>query len=349
MRKIVLGLVAATAVAAPIAFTASAANADVALDASGKGFIGKGAVQSAYGYSNGTMQTAVERGFAFRAEQPTSQPVAQSATQSGSQTGTQTGTESATQVGTQSATRVVSQDLSCTYTNGSDKNTKYFHREGVRGGERTGTRDGSRVGTREGVRDVERDGIRTGIRAGSLTGTLSADLNVTNKKTGQYTGFNLNGWTSSPAYTPAATMWNDSASFDAWEFGDWSFGAYSFTGGYGFGEYSFPDAYMWEPDAGIEWGDWVAAPGENPADCDRSQNADKITYYDSVVTDGTMTDGAITDGDITVNGVEDGAITDGTITEGRTEYGAQYPTGDRIPGTMSKVVVTDYRPISKTL
>jgi hypothetical protein len=52
MRKIILGLVAATAIAAPLAL-ASSANADVAVD-NGVGFVGKGDVQTALGGINDT-------------------------------------------------------------------------------------------------------------------------------------------------------------------------------------------------------------------------------------------------------------------------------------------------------
>jgi hypothetical protein len=69
---------------------------------------------------------------------------------------------------------------------------------------------------------------------------------------------------------------------------------------------------------GTEWGEWDAAPGENPDDCLRSQNADKITAISNVITPGAITDGAIADG-----AIEDGAISeDGAITEGDIAYGA---------------------------
>jgi hypothetical protein len=69
-------------------------------------------------------------------------------------------------------------------------------------------------------------------------------------------------------------------------------------------------------------GKWDALPGENPDDCLRSENADKITQVDNVITDGAITDGAVTDG-----AIEDGAITRGDTaecetTEGDVAYGA---------------------------
>src|SRR4051812_33597148 len=50
MRKIILGLVAATAIATPLV-AATAANATVAVD-NGIGFVGKGDIQTALGYKN---------------------------------------------------------------------------------------------------------------------------------------------------------------------------------------------------------------------------------------------------------------------------------------------------------
>jgi hypothetical protein len=168
------------------------------------------------------------------------------------------------------------QDLTCTYTNGSDKNTKYFHRDGERDGSRTGTREGTRTSTREGTRTAERDGTRTGSQSGKQVGSIATDLNVTDKKTGQYTGFNLKGFTGTPVYSPVGEQVWDAPSFDTWEFGPYNFGAYTFgaaqfTGGYSFGDYTFA------PDTTTAWGEWDAAPGENPADCLRSEKADHIT------------------------------------------------------------------------
>jgi hypothetical protein len=124
-----------------------------------------------------------------------------------------------------------------------------------------------------------------------------------------------------------APVWNTPAYSD-WDFGAWSFGAYQFSGDYKFdGAYDF-GAYTFEPAADAEWGEWDAAPGENPDDCLRSQNADKITEISNVVTDGAVTDGAITDG----------AITDGAITEGDVSYGAT-ASGDVTANGTAKVFV----------
>jgi hypothetical protein len=62
MKKIILGLVAAATVAAPIALTAGSASALVNVT-DGVGFVGKGDVQNALGYANdAAIQTAVKNG-----------------------------------------------------------------------------------------------------------------------------------------------------------------------------------------------------------------------------------------------------------------------------------------------
>ena len=140
MRKIILGLTAAAAIAAPVALAGSASAATI--DAAGRGFVGKGEVQSVFAMNNSALQKAVDNDeFKFTAKQPTAQPLSQSVAKTGTQVGTQSGTESAVQTGTQSGTRVVSQDLTCEFTNGNG--TQTFHRDGVREGDRTGSREGS--------------------------------------------------------------------------------------------------------------------------------------------------------------------------------------------------------------
>jgi flagellar biosynthesis/type III secretory pathway protein FliH len=335
MRKLMILGASLAALAVP-----AAAIAGVTVNADGTGFVGKGDVQTALGYNNSALQKAVEaKSLKFTAEQPTSRSLTQSVSQSGSQSGTQTGVQSGTQTGAQSATQVVSQDLTCTFTNGNG--TKTFHRDGVRDGERTGTREGSRIGTREGVRDGERDGTRAGTQRGTQTGSLAYDLDVEARKANQYTGFILKGWKGQPSYTETgAPVWNDPA-FGGWEFGDWNFGGYQFDGdyqfdgGYDFGVWTESD---FEPVSGAEWGEWDAAPGENPDDCLRSQNADKITAISNVITPGEITDGEVTDGAITDGAITDGAITEGGITEGSIAYGAS-TSGAVTPNGPAKVFV----------
>lgn len=296
----------------------TAAMASVTIDATGKGFVGKGDVQSALGYNNAALQKAVDaKSLVFTAVQPTSQALSQDVSQSGKQVGTQIGVQSGTQTGTQAGTLSMSQDLVCTFTNGSG--TKTFHRDGVRDGERTGIREGSRIGTREGGRDGDRDGTRKGIQAGTQTGSLAYALDVEARKATQYTGFILKGWSGVPSYTATgAPVWNAPA-FGGWEFGDWHFGDYTF------GDYQFAGDYTFEPVTGTEWGEWDALPGENPDDCLRSQNADKITQISNDITAGAVTDGVVTDGAIADGVVPDGAIADGEITEGDIAYGTITP------------------------
>ena len=129
----------------------------------------------------------------------------------------------------------VSQDLTCTFTNGNG--TKTFHRDGVREGDREGDRTGSREGNRNGIRTGERDGTRTGSQSGSQSGSLAAGIDAKARKTGQWTGWNVTGWTTTPAYsTTGAPVWQDpSYAEDAWGFDpEYTFGDYAFDTGYTF-------------------------------------------------------------------------------------------------------------------
>jgi hypothetical protein len=303
---------------AGIAFFAcsTSASASVTIDSAGKGFVGKGDVQTALGYNNVALQKAVDgKTLVFTAKVPTSQALSQAAEQTATQAGTQAGTQTAVQTVTQAGTQTVSQDLTCTYTNGNG--TKVFHRDGVRDGDRTGTREGTREGARDGIRTGERDGVRSGTQYGTQTGSVSYGLDVEARKNSQYTGFILNGWTGTPAYaSTGAPVWVDPPAFGDWTFGDYAFGAYQF-GDYAFGAYQFGD-YAYEPISDTEWGAWDALPGENPDDCLRSQNADKITQISNVISEGTTTDGAITEGIVMPGAISNGIVTDGAISEGLT-------------------------------
>jgi hypothetical protein len=173
------------AVLAGIAFvaTATAASASVTVNDAGKGFIGKGDVQTVLGYNNAALQKAVDgKTLLFTAQVPTAQALTQSVSQDATQSGVQAATQTATQTATQAGTQAVSQELTCTYTNGNG--TKTFHRDGDRDGTRAGTATGSRAGSREGIRAADRDGIRTGVQSGVQTGTTSYDLDVEARKNG---------------------------------------------------------------------------------------------------------------------------------------------------------------------
>ena len=335
---------AATAALGAIALFATATGASAATVTNGTGFIGKGEVQSAFTMNNSALQKAVDaNAFTFRAEQPTTQSLSQAVTQAGTQDGSQAGTQDVTQHAIQSATQVVSQDLTCTFTNGNG--TKVFHRDGVRDGSRDGSRNGSREGVRTGTRTGERDGTRTGTQAGTQSGSLAADIDAKARKTGQWTGWNVNGWKVAPTYTQVGgPQWN-APGYGDWDFevvdAEYSFGAYTF-GDANFGDavYIFAPDYTFEPVTGAEWGEWDALPGENPDDCLRSQNADHITQISNVVTPGTITDGDITDGDITDGATHDGDITDGAIHEGTVTPIDPVSTGTVTTSGLSKVFVT---------
>jgi hypothetical protein len=327
-KGLALAVLGGAVISAPL-LTIGSAHAYTA-DAAGKGFVGKGEVQSAFGMNNATMQKAVDgKKFTFSGVQTTAQAMVQDVIQSGTQSGTQAATQVGTQSATQSATQVISQDLTCTYTNGNG--TKTFHRDGVRDGDREGSRTTSREATRSTSRNAVREGERSGSRAGSQSGSISSELAYDNKHTGQYTGFFLRGLhvtgTSTGATAWDAPEYGDWASTGTWSYGDWSsFGEWA-PGDYAWGDYTF------EGDAGVEWGDWDAAAGENPADCLRAENSDKITAISNVITPGTVTDGAITEGDIVA-----GAITEAGVTEdGYTEGNVRFIDPARTDGPVTKV------------
>ena len=216
-----IGASAAIAAVALIA-TATAANA-ATLNPDGTGFVGKGEVQSAYGLNNRAIQKIIdanEKAFTFTSSQPATQSL----------------TSTASQVVTEHATQTAHRVLSCTVTVGGVKNPRVFEADGTRDGIKTGSREGN----------------RTGDRVGTLDGTLAASIDAKARKTGQWTGWNLKGFTSGPSFTATGAEY-----FDAPEYGD-----PSFTGGYAFGD--------------VEWSGWQAEPGTNPADCLRNDNGAEI-------------------------------------------------------------------------
>jgi len=228
MRKIIMTVSLAAATLGSAALLATPASASVT-----DTFIGKGDVQTAFNLNNAKMQAAVGtdgKGVTFTSSQPATQSL----------------TSSASQVVTEHATQSAHRVLSCTVTVGGVKNPRVF--------EADGTRDGVKVGSRE--------GSRTGSRTGSLDGVLNASIATDARKTGQWTGWNITGFLSGPAFTPTGVE-----SFDAPEYG-----TASFTGEYAFGD--------------TEWSGWVAEPGTNPADCLRNDNGAEITDLNDVTTYG---------------------------------------------------------------
>jgi hypothetical protein len=176
MRKVIIGIMAV----AMLAIIPAAASASVTYDAAtGKGFVGKGDVQTAYGWNNAALQ-ANAAGVTFAFSQPIEQSVSQDATQSL----------------TQSVTQSVDRTLSCVVTVGGEKNPKVFHNYGIRSGERTGERSGTREGT------------RTGVKTGSIASALDGDpRQVKGQK--QFTGFILSGFNGTPTTTLGDAAYGD--------------------------------------------------------------------------------------------------------------------------------------------
>jgi len=231
--------IGASAAIAAVALMATATAATAAtVNSDGSGFVGKGEVQSAFGLNNSAIQKIIdanEKAFTFTS----------------SQSATQSLTSTASQVVTEHATQTAHRVLSCTVTVGGVRNPRVFEADGTRDGIKTGSREGN----------------RTGDRVGTLDGTLAASIDAKARKTGQWTGWNLKGFTSGPSFTATGVE----------HFGAAEYLAPSFTGEYNFGE--------------VEWSGWQAESGTNPADCLRDDNgaeindlSDVTTYGDSVPT-----------------------------------------------------------------
>ena len=84
--KTAVKIAALTAIA--LVASATAANASVTIDSAGKGFVGKGNVQTALGMNNSALQKAVDaKSLVFTAAQPTSSRSPRSLSQAGTQVG----------------------------------------------------------------------------------------------------------------------------------------------------------------------------------------------------------------------------------------------------------------------
>lgn len=174
-----------------IATSAAPAGAAVTFDGStGTGFVGKGDVQTAFGWNDAKLQ-ARAAGVTFSTSAPA----------------TQTLTSTATQDGTQAGTIDVTRSVSC-FIDGKRQDFTNF---GSREGERSGTRTGSRTGT----------------RAGTLSGTLASQITYDTRQnwSGKITGFRLTGF--DPVTGPVFTAAGDESWGDPVFEGDYAFGQYA--------------------------------------------------------------------------------------------------------------------------
>src|SRR5262245_17091459 len=106
---------------------AAVASASATFDPStGKGFVGKGDVQTVFNLNNGALQNALianAQAFTFKTSQSASQAVSQEAEQDGEQDGTEYATQVGEQAVTESATETAHWVLSCTITKDTGKKT----------------------------------------------------------------------------------------------------------------------------------------------------------------------------------------------------------------------------------
>ena len=326
MRKILLGLAATAALVTPLAL-GTAANASVTIDNDGKGFVGKGDVQTALGLNNAQMQ-AKAGSLTFTTEQAAHQNLTTFLTQSGTQAGSQMAVQSAAQVGTQSLTQESTETLSCFKTNGAAVQQT---RSGVKTGDRTAERQGTRSGTRFGTRDAERTGTRAGTKPGVFSGVLNSTVAYEARKSNQYTGFILNGYKADPVFDGSGGIaWGEPQFVDDFGgFGAWTFDEPVFTDGYTFGAYGSFGPASFGP---IVWdADW--STGDTNADPDVCLKADGTlgNNIDPASLVHTFSDGPIVEG----------AIEDGAIFEGGVYYAGAVVPGEVTPGDIS-VINTDY-------
>ncbi len=220
MRKnnIIRGLTVAGTAAGLIGGAAASANA-YTMDSMGKGWVGKGEVQSVFGWNNSTMQ-ANHTSITFSTKQDATQVLSSTAHQTATQAGSQSATQDGSQVVSQAGTQAVTETLSCTKTTG---NVEQRFRTGTRDGEAIGERSATRTAEREATRGGARDGSRTGSRDGTLSGSIKSAVDVTNRKTGQWTGWFLNGYNGSPVFVASGPEEFNAPSFGEWGFGNWSF------------------------------------------------------------------------------------------------------------------------------
>ena len=225
MRKntiIIRGLLLAVPTTALIVVAAiSPANA-YTMDSVGKGFVGKGEVQSAFGWKNETMQTN-QTGITFTVNQDASRALSSTAHQTATQEGSQSASQAGTKVYSQTATQDVTETLSCSKNGAAVQNVRH----GVRTGERSDTVTDTVSDTRTATRDGGRDGSRSGSRTGALTGSLVSTMDVQNKKTGQYTGWFLNGYKVGPNFVATGAEQFGDPSFGEWRFSERSYWATS--------------------------------------------------------------------------------------------------------------------------
>jgi hypothetical protein len=95
----------------------------------------------------------------------------------------------------------------------------------------------------------------------------------------------------------------------------------------------------------VEWGGWDAAPGENPADCLRTDTIEGqpvVTDLVNHVTDGALTDGAITDGDVTSGDIDENQVvptgivySGNVVADGDIEYGPVVPGAYKLFATIA--------------
>ena len=121
---------------------------------------------------------------------------------------------------------------------------------------------------------------------------LNASIDTTARKTGQWTGWKINGFLSGPTFAGSDTsVLNDAV---------------------------FTDSTLSAPVWGeAVWGDWIAEPGENPADCLRNNTDPGVPVVTNLFNEQQVV--STDEGDV---------VLAGPVTNvGTPSYGTPYSTG----------------------
>jgi hypothetical protein len=124
----------------------------------------------------------------------------------------------------------------------------------------------------------------------SHAGSLSATIDTKARKTGQWTGWNIKGLVGQPTWTQGTTS---------------SLNTPTFT-----------DVSLDEAVVTTTWGGWQAEPGENPADCLRTDSIDGVPVVSE-----------LHNVQETVSTVEGDVLPTGDITVISTTYDTPYSVG----------------------
>ena len=323
MRKIILGLAASAAIATPLG---TAAHASVTIDSAGKGFVGKGDVQTALGYNNTQMQA--NAGEAHVHHDAGGQPGADHLPHP-ERHPVRLAVGCPVRRPDRHPAPLAEVDRDALLLQ-DQRRRRPADPHRLKTGERTAERTGTRSGTRFGTRDAERTGTRSGTKPGVLSGSLSSERRLRGPQVQPDHGLQPDRLKTGPDVrrpvgSPGASRRSASTPGSV----PGRFGAPVFTDDFTFGEYGSFGPASFGP---IVWdADWsTGGTNDDPdvclkADGTLGNNIDPAslvhTFTDGPIVEGAIIDGAIFEGGVYVAGAPvPGAVTDGDIGVIYTDY-----------------------------